>query len=72
MLPGTPLETDIGDEMATATPAIGTNPASATLPVVAKKVLSLVSKTKYEAPKVVSFAIDDMKTHTALALAGNV
>ncbi len=55
-----------------ATGIADTNTASGASPVVAKKVLSLLSKAKYEAPKVVSFVVDDIKAHTELALAGNI
>jgi hypothetical protein len=38
---------------------------------VVAKVRSLAAKTPYEAPKVVSFPIREMKTSHALSMAGN-
>jgi hypothetical protein len=45
------------------------NPVSQDVP---GKVRSLVTKAKYEAPKVISFPINSMKTFGAMAYAGNV
>ena len=46
--------------------------ANTVSPDVSAKVRALVAKTKYEAPKVVSFPIKDMKTSHALSMVGNV
>jgi|GEM_PF-7073099 len=39
---------------------------------VTEKVRSLVTKTKYETPKVVSFPVNELNVSVAMSLAGNL